>query len=145
MTNDAVTDEDHVNMGLPIYKKTRTRIPKSDDVPEPEGKATAIDGRVSLGWRGRKSGSKANPYGQKVVVKYTVFPLDDPAPTHIANSYTRYWTAGSLANLPARKKTGERCCISPLLTRTTGAKWATGARSCPSSSRVERFKGIYSI
>jgi hypothetical protein len=83
MTNDAVTDEDHVNMGLPIYKKTRTRIPKSDDVPEPEGKVTAIDGRVSLGWRGRKSGSKANPYEQKVVVKYNVFPFDAPAPTHI--------------------------------------------------------------
>jgi hypothetical protein len=83
MTNDVVSDEDHINMGLPIYKKTRTRIPRSDDVPEPEGKATEIDGRVSLSWRGRKSGSKANPYEQKVVIKYAVFPLDAPAPTHI--------------------------------------------------------------
>jgi hypothetical protein len=83
MSNNAVTDEDHRNMGLPIYKKTRERIPKSNDVPESEGKATDVDGRVSLGWRGRKSDSKANPYGQKVVVKYVVQPLRDPAPTRI--------------------------------------------------------------
>jgi hypothetical protein len=83
MPNDAVTDEDHRNMGLPIYKKTRERVPKSNDVPDSDGKATGISGRVSLGWRGRKSGSKANPYGQKVVIRYKVQPLKDPAPTHI--------------------------------------------------------------
>jgi hypothetical protein len=83
MPNNAVTDEDRRNMGLPIYKKTRDRIPKSNDVPESEGKATEIDGRVSLGWRGRKSGSKANPYGQKVVVRYRIQPLDASAPTRV--------------------------------------------------------------
>jgi hypothetical protein len=83
MSNNAVTDEDHRNMGLPIYKKTRDRVPKSKDVPESEGKATEIDGRVSLGWRGRISGSKANPYMQKVVVRYVVQPLSEPAPTRI--------------------------------------------------------------
>jgi hypothetical protein len=83
MTNDLVSDQDHVNMGLPVYKKTHSRVPPPDDVPEPEGKATTIDGRVSLSWRGRKSGSKANPYCQKVVVRHTVLPLDAPVPTHI--------------------------------------------------------------
>jgi hypothetical protein len=83
MSNSAVSDEDHRNMKLPIYKKTRERIPPSDDVPEPEGRATPVDGRVSLGWRSRKSGSKTNPYGQKVVVRHVVLPLDAPAPTRI--------------------------------------------------------------
>jgi hypothetical protein len=83
MTNSAVTDEDRRNMKLPVYKKTRDRVPPPADVPEPEGKATAIDGRVTLGWRGRKSGSKANPYHQKVIVRHGVFPLANPAPTHV--------------------------------------------------------------
>jgi hypothetical protein len=83
MSNDAVSDEARRNMKLPIYKKTRERIPPSDDVPESEGKATPIDGRVLLNWRGRISGSKTNPYGQKVVVRHTVLPLDAPAPTRI--------------------------------------------------------------
>jgi hypothetical protein len=83
MPNDAVSDEARRNMKLPIYKKTRVRVPPPDDVPEPEGKATTIDGRISIGWRGRKSGSKANPYYQKVIVRHIVLPLDAPAPTHI--------------------------------------------------------------
>jgi hypothetical protein len=83
MSNNAVTDTNRVNMGLPVYKKTRARVPPPDDVPVPAGTATVIDGRVSLSWRGRKSGSKANPYQQKVVVKYLVLPLDAPAPTSV--------------------------------------------------------------
>jgi hypothetical protein len=83
MSNNAVSDQNHADMGLPIYKKTRSRVPPPDDVPAPEGKATEIYGRVSLGWHGMKSGSKANPYEQKVVVRYTVLPQDAPAPTHV--------------------------------------------------------------
>jgi hypothetical protein len=83
MPNDLVTDEDHRNMELPIYKKTRERTPRSDDVPMPNAKATAIDGRVSLGWRSKKTGAKANPYRQKVVIRYVVFLQSDPIPTQI--------------------------------------------------------------
>jgi hypothetical protein len=83
MSNSAVSDEAHRNMKLSIYKKTHVRVPPPDDVPEPEGKATPIDGRVLLGWRGRTSGSKANLYCQKVVVRHTVLPLDAPAPIRI--------------------------------------------------------------
>jgi hypothetical protein len=83
MTNNLVSDRNHIDMGLPVYKKTHDRVPPPDDVPDPEGKATPIDGRVSLNWRGRKSGSKANPYKQKAVIRYTVLPQDAPAPTQI--------------------------------------------------------------
>jgi hypothetical protein len=83
MSNSAVTDEDRRNMKLPVYKKTRECVPPPDDVPEPEGKATPIDGRVTIGWRGRKSGSKANPYEQKTVVRHVALPLANPAPTRL--------------------------------------------------------------
>jgi hypothetical protein len=83
MTNAAVTDENRKNMKLPVYKKTRDRVPPPVDVPDPEGKATTIDGRVTIGWRGRLSGSKANPYHQKVIVRYALLPLADPAPTRV--------------------------------------------------------------
>jgi hypothetical protein len=83
MTNDLVSDQNRVDMDLPVYKKTRDRVPPPNDVPEPEGEATTIDGRVLLKWRGRISGSKANPYRQNVVVRFTVLPKGAPAPTHI--------------------------------------------------------------
>ncbi|MDR1096884.1 MAG: hypothetical protein LBL57_02000 [Tannerella sp.] len=83
MPNDAVTDQDRSDMGLPIYKKTRSRVPPPDDVPNPEGRATVLDGRVSLSWRGMASGSKANPYRQSVIIRYIVLPQDAPAPAHI--------------------------------------------------------------
>jgi hypothetical protein len=58
-------------------------VPKPDGVPGSIGWTTKLNGCVSLSWYGVKSGSKVNPYEQKVIVKYVVLPLAAPVPTHI--------------------------------------------------------------
>jgi hypothetical protein len=77
--NHLVSDADRGNMGLPIYKTTRTHIPAATDFPS-HWEDTSLIRRIAINFHDKNSKTKAKPPGMHgAEIRWTI--LDTPPAT----------------------------------------------------------------